>query len=100
MTRADVRRTLVAYDIPDDKRRSRVAKVLQSFGDRVQYSVFVIDAAPVGIARMRRKVDDLIEPDEDSVLICDLGLLESQSDARFSYLGRVPKTTDASSFVL
>ena len=31
---------VVAYDIPDDRRRTRVAKVLEDYGDRVQYSVF------------------------------------------------------------
>ena len=31
---------VVSYDIPDDKRRLRAAKVLLEFGIRVQYSVF------------------------------------------------------------
>lgn len=31
---------LVAYDIPDDRRRAKVAKVLLRFGRRVQYCVF------------------------------------------------------------
>jgi len=31
---------LVSYDIVDDKRRSKLAKVLQGYGNRVQYSVF------------------------------------------------------------
>ena len=53
MTRALPRRTLVAYDIPDDKRRSRVAHLLESYGDRVQFSVFVVDAAPARLVRMR-----------------------------------------------
>ena len=30
----------VAYDITDDKRRNRVAKILKDFGTRIQYSVF------------------------------------------------------------
>ena len=30
----------VAYDITDDKRRNKVAKILKDFGKRVQYSVF------------------------------------------------------------
>ena len=32
--------TLVAYDIAEQKRLSRVAKVCENFGVRVQYSVF------------------------------------------------------------
>ena len=31
---------VISYDIPDDQRRSRLAKVLKGFGTRVQYSVF------------------------------------------------------------
>jgi CRISPR-associated protein Cas2 len=34
---------LVAYDIPDDRRRAKVAKVLLRFGRRVQYSVFLVE---------------------------------------------------------
>ena len=31
---------LVSYDIVDDKRRNKLARVLQGYGNRVQYSVF------------------------------------------------------------
>lgn len=31
---------LISYDIIDDKRRGRVARKLQDYGQRVQYSVF------------------------------------------------------------
>jgi CRISPR-associated protein Cas2 len=31
---------VVSYDIPDTKRRTKLAKALEDFGDRVQYSVF------------------------------------------------------------
>jgi CRISPR-associated protein Cas2 len=34
---------LVAYDIPDDRRRGRLAQVLLAFGMRVQESVFECD---------------------------------------------------------
>jgi len=32
----DVRRYLIAYDVADDLRRTKVAKKLESYGDRVQ----------------------------------------------------------------
>ena len=51
--RDDVRRVLVAYDVPSDRRRTRVAKTLLKYGDRIQYSVFVVDAAPAKLLRMR-----------------------------------------------
>lgn len=31
---------VVTYDIPSDKRRQKVAKLLEGYGRRVQYSVF------------------------------------------------------------
>lgn len=31
---------IVSYDIPDTKRRTKLAKMLEDFGDRVHYSVF------------------------------------------------------------
>jgi len=30
---------LVSYDVPDDRRRTRLAHALKDFGERVQYSV-------------------------------------------------------------
>ncbi len=31
---------MVSYDIPDDRRRLKVMKILKNFGSHVQYSVF------------------------------------------------------------
>ncbi len=42
------RRWLIAYDISLDERRTRIAHLLESYGDRVQYSVFVVDLRPPG----------------------------------------------------
>ena len=85
--RDDVRRVLVAYDVPSDRRRTRVAKTLLKYGDRIQYSVFVVDAAPAKLLRMRGELEGVIKTDEDSVLLCDVGLLSSVDEQRFSYVG-------------
>lgn len=97
MSRADVRRLLVAYDIPADARRSRLAKALSAYGDRVQYSVFVVDAAPVRIARLRRRLEDIMVEEEDSVLMCDLGPATGVAEYRFTTLGRQRAITHADS---
>ncbi|MBK9265640.1 MAG: CRISPR-associated endonuclease Cas2 [Polyangiaceae bacterium] len=45
---------LVAYDIPDDRRRGLVAKGLLRVGRRVQYSVFLVrDGAPRDVVGIR-----------------------------------------------
>lgn len=100
MSRADVRRILVAYDIPADARRARLAKALSSYGDRVQYSVFVVDAAPVRIARLRRRLEEIMVEEEDSVLVCDLGPATAVAEHRFMTLGRQRPITQSNSFVI
>ena len=100
MSRRDARLHLIAYDIPDDKRRARVAKALGAYGDRVQYSVFVVDAAPVRLARLEREVDALIHPEADSVLLCDLGPTAGVEEDRFTWIGRRRQVTGPSSFIV
>lgn len=100
MTRSDVRRYLVAYDISSDRRRDRVAKRLQAYGDRVQYSVFIVDASPVRLQRLRFGLQELVDATEDSVLFCDLGLAAGADGTRFSYLGKSRPLTVDNSFVV
>lgn len=58
---------LVAYDIPDDRRRARVMKALARLGRRVQYSVFLLlQSTPEQIAA---ELGPLIDAREDDVRI-------------------------------
>lgn len=60
---------LVSYDIPDTPRRTRVAKILDDFGDRVQYSVFecIIDRELLG--KMLSRLQKVAKEAEDSIRI-------------------------------
>lgn len=58
---------VVAYDIPDDRRRTKVAKVLAGHGERLQYSVFECRLTRVQFLRMREKLREMIVDDEDAV---------------------------------
>jgi len=100
MTREDARRTLIAYDLSEDKRRNKLAHKLQSYGDRVQYSVFVIDTSPAKLRRLKSEIRKIINEKEDSVLFCDLGLVASVCDSRFDCIGRTRPTTDTSIIIL
>ena len=62
---------LVIYDIRDPKRLQKVAKKMESYGFRVQKSVFEVEATEVVIARLRQAVRRIIE-DEDFVVYFDL----------------------------
>ncbi len=94
MTRDAAHRYLVAYDISDDARRARIANHLGSFGDRVQFSVFVIDGRPAKLVRLRRSLQRLIDPGSDSVILCDLGPLAGDLDRRFEVIGVARSITD------
>ena len=58
---------MLSYDIPDNQRRNQLAKVLKGFGTRVQYSVFEAHLNKRQYEELKRAVERLIEPSEDSV---------------------------------
>ena len=58
---------VISYDIPDDRRRNQLAKVLKGFGTRVQYSVFEAHLTRPQFEQMKQAVNGVISPDEDSV---------------------------------
>ncbi len=58
---------VVSYDVVDDRRRLKVAKVLTGYGRRVQKSVFECDLDERRSLKMKQEVDRLIDHQEDSV---------------------------------
>ena len=60
---------VVSYDIPDTKRRTRLSKCLEDFGDRVQYSVFECILDEELREKMIRRVRAIISEEEDKVRI-------------------------------
>lgn len=79
---------LVSYDVADDRRRNRIAKVLLDYGDRVQFSVFCCQLSPRERVQMDSKLNDRIHADEDQVLLVDAGPVGGQSpQPAVDYLG-------------
>jgi CRISPR-associated protein Cas2 len=60
---------VVSYDIPDDPRRTKVAKILDDFGDRVQYSVFECLLDKDLLEKMIDRLEKVVKLDEDSVRV-------------------------------
>jgi CRISPR-associated protein Cas2 len=58
---------VVSYDIPDDRRRTKVCHLLKDYGERVQYSVFECRLRPRDFGRLRERLKPLLEPKEDDV---------------------------------
>jgi CRISPR-associated protein Cas2 len=58
---------VVVYDIVEDRKRNRLAKVLANYGHRVQKSVFECDLEDQQYLRMKGALEKEIDPEEDSV---------------------------------
>ncbi len=63
---------VVAYDIPDDRRRLRLARVLWGMLDRVQKSVFEGELEERMVDRLEERVRRVVEAREDAVRIYTL----------------------------
>ncbi|MFO7170784.1 MAG: CRISPR-associated endonuclease Cas2 [Chloroflexota bacterium] len=59
---------IIVYDIPGDRRRARLAKVLEGFGQRVQGSVFECDLTDRQYAVLRRRLAKIVRADEGDSL--------------------------------
>jgi len=59
---------LIAYDIHDAKRLRNVAKKLESYGSRIQYSIFRCRLDPKSLARLRWELAEIMDT-TDSLLV-------------------------------
>ena len=60
---------VVSYDIPNDRRRTKVMKALKDFGRHVQYSVFECEIRREDFKRLRERLKPLLDPQQDNVRI-------------------------------
>jgi len=58
---------VVSYDIPHNRRRTRVMKTLKDFGRHVQYSVFECELRDEDLRRLRRRLKELVNPRQDNI---------------------------------
>lgn len=77
-----------------------MAKVLESYGDRIQYSVFLVDAKPAKMLRLKAALHARMDVSTDSVLICDLGPHGHGGLKRIAYVGQERTVTGQDPLVL
>lgn len=80
------RRYLIAYDICNDRRLRKVIKIMEAYGERLQYSVFLCDLSAIEVVQWRSDITPAINASEDSVVCIDLGALGAT--APMTILGR------------
>lgn len=81
-------RILVCYDISSDKRRDKVAKVCESYGVRIQFSVFECPLDELRLQQLRAHLEELINRDADQVLLVTLGPESGDASLRIDAIGR------------
>ncbi|AIE73549.1 MULTISPECIES: CRISPR-associated endonuclease Cas2 [unclassified Synechocystis] len=58
---------IICYDIPDDRRRKKVADLLEGYGVRVQYSVFECYLSAKKLKELQRRLRKQFNQNEDSI---------------------------------
>jgi CRISPR-associated protein Cas2 len=61
-------RTVICYDITCNKRLYKVANLLESYGQRQQYSLFELDVGKKQLEFLLNQINDIIDPESDSIL--------------------------------
>jgi CRISPR-associated protein Cas2 len=73
---------VVTYDVPCDKRRRKIAKLLEGYGQRVQYSVFECVLTDNQYQELKQRMKKRVNLTEDSVRFYPLsGHTRSQIEA-------------------
>ncbi len=62
---------LVCYDVTEDRERNRVAKVVEAFGLRIQFSVFECRLSRTALADLCRQLESL-QITTGSIAVCRL----------------------------
>jgi CRISPR-associated protein Cas2 len=82
---------VIAYDSPSNRRRRKLAKLLEGYGLRVQWSVFECQLRQEQLQQLQRRLLQLIVPEEDSVRLWPV---PERSCAQVVQLGRPVATAE------
>ena len=74
MTQKQTTLYIIAYDIPSDKRRTKIHKILSGFGHWTQYSLFECYLDEKEYLQLRQRLDRVICEEEDTVRLYPLCL--------------------------
>jgi len=55
---------VVCYDVPDDRRRTKMSNILKGYGSRVQRSVFECDLTLTQLQKLKGKLSRLVTEED------------------------------------
>lgn len=79
---------IVTYDICDDKRLRAVFRIMNGYGDRMQYSVFRCDLSDQEKIQLVEKLHRALKHDEDQILFFPLGPSGGEREKNIYSIGR------------
>jgi CRISPR/Cas system-associated endoribonuclease Cas2 len=76
---------VVTYDVPCDKRRRKIAKLLEGYGQRVQYSVFECVLTDNKYQELKQRLKKRVKlgitvPKRENWALLDRGMIESDRE--------------------
>lgn len=81
-------RYLVSYDIAHPRRLRRVARICESYGTRLQYSVFECALDGLRFERLKADIWEVIQHDADQVLFVSLGAAAGDASLIIQAIGQ------------
>lgn len=96
----DSMRYVACYDVPDSRRRNQIARCLDDFGRRVQYSVFEMVLTRPLFDNMVERLEQLVDPDQDRLLIYPLCASCSRKVRRMGRSRSEPRPGDELVFIV
>ena len=93
-----MKKWLIIYNIRDERRLPKVAKVLSEYAVRVQKSVFEFEGNDKSIKRIRYRVKKAIKEDEDFVVY--FNICESDWQKRVKYGSAVNEEVEEKAFYI
>ena len=80
---------LVAYDIREDNRLTKVRSICRGYGEPVQYSIYVCRLTDKELVMLKHKLEEVVNQSEDRVLFIRFGTVgkEEVMESRVSTLG-------------
>lgn len=94
------RRYVVAYDIREEVRLRQVHGIVKSFGERLQYSVFLCDLTISEKITLKTQLRSVLDHQRDSIVFIDLGEAGVRGSSCFEFMGpSLPLPTDGPTIV-
>ena len=82
---------VVSYDIKEPARLRQVHNNVEGFGSPLHYSVFRCDLSKKSKIELIAALTNIINHEEDSVMIINLGPVNKSLDKKITFMGKKPE---------